>query len=109
MGNWKYECKGFLQVREILAKEIVAQEPYTEIVEHYKEILTALESCCDELTPESKADWVFYDAFKDLKEEIREEMELLGPDDYESGEETVNGLLGEMYELCDSASVWLGV
>ena len=76
---------------------------------HCMRIMYALESCCDELTPNGHEDWIFYDNFRDLKSEIHEEVELMDEDDYESCEETVNYYLSEMYDLCDVAKVWLGI
>ena len=78
-------------------------------VGHCMRILHAMEGCCDELTPDSATNWVFYDAFRDLKAEIHEEIELMDDMDYESCESTVNHYLNEMYDLCDSARVWLSL
>ena len=100
MGKWNKTCNSFKKVREMLEEEI-----YT--TSHCMKIMYAMESCCDELTPNNATEWPFYDAFRDLKSEIHEAIELMDEDDYESCAETVNCYLDEMYELCDSARVWL--
>lgn len=110
MGTWSFECQSFLKVRELIDKEIIAQEPYTEFVEHYREILTALENCCDELMLKAKAQKTFYGTFRDMKEEIHNAQdELDAAENCEEGEDLVNSLLREMYDLCDSANVWLAM
>lgn len=110
MGTWSFECQSFLKVRELIDKEIIAQEPYTELVEHYREILTALGNCLDELMSKAKLQKAFYGSFRDMKEEIHnayEELETV--ENCEEGEDLVNSLLREMYDLCDNANVWLAM
>lgn len=100
MAKWNKTCHSFAEVRSMLEED-------TYTTSHCMKIMSAMESCCDELTPNDAEDWVFYDAFRDLKSEIHEEIELMDEHDYESCENTVNCYLDEMYDLCDSARVWL--
>lgn len=72
-------------------------------------IMTELESCCDEITPDNRSEWIYYDEFRDMKSEIHKEIELMDEDDYESCEMTVNDFLENFYNLCDEARVWLGL
>ena len=102
MSRWKKTCHSFKNVRKMLQENI-------ETTEHCMKIMYAMESCCDELTPDHEADWNFYDDFRDLKSEIHEEVELMDEDDYESCEYVVNSYLNELYNLCDIAGVWLGI
>ena len=100
MARWNKTCKSFKKVRSMIADNI-------ETVSHCMAIMYAMESCCDELTPDEEMNWNFYDDFRDLKWEIHEEVEYMDDTDYESCEETVNHYLSELYDLCDSAGVWL--
>lgn len=98
--KWNYTCNRFKRVRELINEEI-------EIPKQCMLIMTELESCCDELTPDNRSEWIYYDEFRDLKSIIHEELELMDEDDYESCEMTVNDFLENFYNLCDEAKVWL--
>ena len=102
MGRWNKTCKSFKKVREM----IMDDEKTTELC---MKIMYAMESCCDELIPDDETNWDFYDDFRDLKWEIHEEIECMDETDYESCERTVDYYLGELYDLCDSAGVWLAM
>lgn len=102
MVRWNKTCNSFKNVRSMIEEGI-------ETASHCMKIMYAIENCCDELTPNDETDWIFYDDFRDLKCEIHEEVEYMDDTDYESCEETVNLYLGELYDLCDSAGVWLAV
>lgn len=97
---WDYTCYRFKEVRELINKEI-------ETPRQCMLIMTELESCCDELTPDKRSEWIYYDEFRDLKSIIHEEIELMDEDDYESCERTLNNYLEEFYNICDEARVWL--
>lgn len=98
MRKWEITCYKFKKVRELINQNI--ETPKQCIL-----IMNEIESCCDELTPNNKFDWVFYDEFRDLKSEIHEEIELMDEDDYYSCKNTVNNYLSEFYDLCDYANV----
>lgn len=100
MSRWNKTCNSFKNVRNMIAENV-------KTASHCMKIMYAMESCCDELTPDDEMDWIFYDDFRDLKWEIHEEVELMDETDYESCENTVDYYLGELYDLCDSAGVWL--
>ena len=102
MGRWEKTCHSFKRVRDMIAEHI-------ETPSHCMKIMYAMESCCDELTPDDETNWDFYDDFRDLKWEIHEEIEFMDETDYESCERTVDYYLGELYDLCDSAGVWLAL
>ncbi len=102
MSRWNKTCKSFKKVREM----IMDDEKTTELC---MKIMHTMESCCDELTPDDETNWDFYDDFRDLKWEIHEEIECMDETDYESCERTVDYYLGELYDLCDSAGVWLAM
>lgn len=92
----------FSKVRKMINEGI-------ETPDYCMEIMYAIESCCDELTPDSENEWIFYDDFRDLKAEIHEEVEYMDEEDYETCMETVNYYLSKFYDLCDIARVWLGI
>lgn len=100
MGRWNKTCHSFKRVRDMIGEEI-------ETASHCMKIMYAMENCCDELTSNNEAEWSFYDDFRDLKTEIHDEVEFMDEDDYESCEDAVNYYLGELYDLCDSAGIWL--
>lgn len=100
MDKWNKTCYSFKRVRNLLKESI-------RTASHCMKIMYAMENCCDELTPDSEAKWLYYDDFRDLKSEIHEEVELMDENDYGSCEDTVNYYLDELYNLCDSTGVWL--
>lgn len=100
MRKWEYSCKCFQHVRTLI-------ENNDESTSQCFKIMDALECCCDELAPDDREEWYFYDAFRDMKSEIHEEIEYMDESDYESCQNTVNNFLEEFYDLCDSANVWL--
>ena len=100
MAKWNKTCHSFKKVREMLEEGI-------ETPSHCMKIMYAMEACCDELAPNSAVNWTFYDDFRDLKANIHDEVEFMDEDDYASCEQTVNCWLDELYDLCDSARVWL--
>lgn len=102
MRKWDFVCDKFKQIREMIDEDI-------ETTQQCIDIMTHLECCCDELTPDNRADWYWYDDFRDMKSEIHEEIEYMGEDDYESCERTVNNFLEEFYDLCDEANVFLAL
>lgn len=102
MKKWDFNCNCFKEVRKLIDEDI-------RTVSQCFKIMDVLECCCDELTPDNKSEWIYYDAFIDMKSEIHDEIEYMDETDYESCEDTVNYFLGEFYDLCDSANVWLTI
>lgn len=100
--KWDYTCNRFKRVRELINEK-------KETPRQCMLIMTELESCCDEITPDNRSEWIYYDEFRDFKSMIYEEIELMDEDDYESCEITVNDFLEDFYDLCDAARVWLGL
>ena len=98
--SWDFTCYRFKRVRELITQNINTSKQCILIMK-------GLENCCDELTPDDRSDWIWYDEFIDLKTAIHEEIELIDEDDYEDCEMITNSLLQEFYNLCDEARVWL--
>lgn len=100
MAKWEIKCYTFNEVRELIDEGIESSEICIEIME-------ILADCCNEIA-KGKENWDFYDDFIDMRDEINEELECMSEiDDYDDLESTVNFMLREMYDLCDSARVWL--
>ena len=100
--RWEFTCNRFKRVRELINEK-------KETPRQCMLIMTELESCCDEITPDNRSEWIYYDEFRDFKSMIYEEIKLMDEDDYESCEITVNDFLEDFYDLCDEARVWLGL
>lgn len=88
MAKWIKRCDEFAKVRELINEE------------DYNGILKELASICDKYANE---DWDFSEDFANLKEDDID----LWVDDNEVDEDTINWILGEFYDLCDAARVWL--
>ena len=101
MSRWNKVCNSFKKVRDMINEDIESSRQCIRIMH-------VLECCCDELTPDYEKSWDFYHSFRDLKQEIHEEVELMDENDYNTCEDIVNTYLNELYDLCDSARVWLG-
>ena len=90
MRKWERTCE-FTEIRELIEsdndKSIQIKEKLIEICKKY----------ADE-------DWDFADDFSRLAEDIED----IALDDYDT-EENIDWALGEFYDLCDNASVWLEV
>ena len=102
MGRWNKTCNSFKEIRKMIDEDV-------KTTRQCMRIMYEMESCCDEMTPDYEEDWEFYDDFRDLKSEIHEEVEIMDENDYETCESIVNCYLNELYDLCDSAGVWLGI
>lgn len=100
MRKWNKVCRSFSKVRNLINEDIKTTEQGIKV-------MYAMENCCDELTSNDNTEWVFYEDFRDLKSEIHDEVESMDEQDYEACEDTVNYYLGELYDLCDTAGVWL--
>lgn len=88
MANWKVECKEFSEVRRMICDEADG-----------KEIMQKLHEICAKYCMK---DWEFAGDFEDLGCEIWDAKES-----GETEDDDVNYYLGEFYDLCDAAGVWL--
>lgn len=102
MSKWYKACHSFKGVRSMIDDGV-------ETVDRCVAIIEAIEDCCEQII-DNETDWDFYEDFADLKAEIHDEMESISEmDDYEDCQNMVNYYLGELYDLCDAARVWLAV
>lgn len=100
--KWTYTCHLFKEVRELINDDV-------ETAEHCIEILKRLRSCCELIINDHKKGWGWSQDFFLMKCDIDEALyETSSDDNYDTCEETVNYLLGEFYDLCDNAGIWLG-
>ena len=103
MSKWCKACYLFKEVRSMLNDSV-------ETVDCCVKIMSAIADCCEQII-DNETDWDFYEDFADLKAEIHDEMESIIEDetDYEDCENSINYYLGEFYDLCDIARVWLAI
>lgn len=86
---WKFECKGFLKVRE----ELNAESPDP------KKLSKELADLCGKL---GAFEWGCEERFKGLKEKISRDL-------LDADARMADGWLDEFYDLCDEARVWLPI
>lgn len=101
MPKWYKACYSFKKVRSMLDDDV-------KTVDRCVEIMEAIEDCCEQIM-DNETDWDFNEDFADLKAEIHDEIESISEMDYEDCKNIVNYYLGELYDLCDAARVWLAI
>ena len=106
MSKWYKACYSFKEVRSMLYDDV-------ETVDRCVEIIEAIEDCCEQIM-DNETNWDFYEDFADLKAEIHDEVESISEMsydeiDYKDCQNMVNYYLGELYDLCDVARVWLAI
>jgi hypothetical protein len=101
MAKWDKNCSRFGFVREMIDQD-------EESIDFCKRILEELIKCCEDLVQDGDEEWIYHEAFIDLKSDISEYVETICEDDeYEWVESEINYFLNEFYDLCDNARVWL--
>ena len=93
MAKWVKTCKEFSDVRELIRK--------ADSVGIMKSIL----NICRKYSRDKEFDFA-YD-FETLGDEI--EVELLDEEDVKEDEDVADYYLGEFYDLCDAARIWLAL
>ena len=93
MANWNKTCNEFKEVREL-----INSDEYCGY-----DILSRLAKICGKY---AKQDWDYAFDFEDLELEIEIVIE---DKDYDDEDDIVNYYLGEFYDLCDDARVWLAI
>ena len=93
MAKWVKTCKEFADVRELIEKVDSVG------------IMKSLLNICRKYSMDEEFDFA-YD-FEMLGDEI--EVELLDEEDVKEDEGVVDYYLGEFYDLCDSARIWLAL
>ena len=91
MARWNKTCNEFKEVREMISND-----------GSNRDILDRLVKICAKY---SKQNWGFAEDFDDLGMEIDCALKDGEYDD----DDSVNYYLGEFYDLCDNARVWLGI
>ena len=93
MAKWIKTCSEFADVRELIRKVDSVG------------IMKSLLNICQKYSKDRKLDYA--DEFKDLGDEIKEE--LLDEDNIREDEDITDYYLGEFYDLCDAARIWLAM
>lgn len=106
MTEWKYK----LEYHGKLLREYIKKEQTVEnIIAIYRQMIVCLERWKEILKKEDKEYWEYN------IDTMIEDLQCATPDledeelCYEDEEENLNYYLGDFYDLCDAARVWIGV
>lgn len=92
--DWKYTIKSGSNLRKAIDEE----DP--------KKVLDEIQNCCLEVIEKSK-DEDLIDEFDRLKNELNDEISMYDEDEID--ESVADYWLGELYDLCDNAKVFVGL
>ena len=107
MKKWKYEVKGLsIQLRELINESNSDYSDCVKILEKAVEICEYIKTI---LSKKDKDIWVdsFDDMIRDAQDAI--DYETSEDNDTEENEDIVNHYLSELYDLCDTANIFLAV
>ena len=105
MKKWKYEVKNLsVQLRELINESNSDYSDCVKILEKAVEICEYIKTI---LSEKDKDIWV--DSFDDMIRDIQDatDYEISEDNDTEENEDIVNYYLGDFYDLCDVANIWL--
>ena len=107
MKKWKYEVKGLsIQLRELINENSSDYSDCVKILEKTVEICEYIKTI---LSKKDKDIWG--DSFDDMIDSIQDaiDYEISEDNDTEENEDIVNHYLSELYDLCDTANIFLAV
>ena len=107
MKKWKYEVKGLsIQLRELINENSSDYSDCVKILEKTVEICEYIKTI---LSKKDKDIWE--DSFDDMIDSIQDaiDYEISEDNDTEENEDIVNHYLSELYDLCDTANIFLAV
>ena len=107
MKKWKYEVKGLsIQLRELINE---SNSDYSDCIKILKKTVEICEYIKTILSEKDKDIWE--DSFDDMIDSIKEclNYEINEDNDTEENEDIVNHYLSELYDLCDTANIFLAV
>lgn len=107
MKKWKYEVKILsIQLRELINENSSDYSDCVKILEKTVEICEYIKTI---LSKKDKDIWG--DSFDDMIDSIKEclDYEISEDNDTEENEDIVNHYLSELYDLCDTANIFLAV
>ena len=107
MKRWKYEVKGLsVQLRELINESNSDYSDCVKILEKTVEICEYIKTILSEKDKD-----IWEDSFDDIIDSIKEclNYEISEDNDTEENEDIVNHYLSELYDLCDTANIFLAV
>ena len=107
MKKWKYEVKGLsVQLRELINESNSDYSDCVKILEKTVEICEYIKTILSEKDKD-----IWEDSFDDMIRDIQDatDYEISEDNDTEENEDIVNHYLSELYDLCDTANIFLAV
>ena len=107
MKKWKYEVKSLsVQFRELINESNSDYSDCVKILEKAVEICEYIKTI---LSKKDKDIWE--DSFDDMIDNIQDaiDYEISEDNDTEENEDIVNHYLSELYDLCDTANIFLAI
>lgn len=107
MKKWNYEVKGLsIQLRELINESNSNYSDCVKILEKTVEICEYIKTILSEKDKD-----IWEDSFDDMIDSIKEclNYEISEDNDTEENEDIVNHYLSELYDLCDTANIFLAV
>ena len=107
MKKWKYEVKNLsVQLRGLINESNSDYSDCVKILEKTVEICEYIKTILSEKDKD-----IWEDSFDDMIDNIKEclNYEISEDNDTEENEDIVNHYLSELYDLCDTANIFLAV
>ena len=107
MKKWNYEVKGLsIQLRELINESNSDYSDCIKILEKTVEICEYIKTILSEKDKD-----IWEDSFDDMIDSIQDaiDYEISEDNDTEENEDIVNHYLSELYDLCDTANIFLAV
>ena len=107
MKKWNYEVKGLsIQLRELINESNSDYSDCVKILEKTVEICEYIKTILSEKDKD-----IWEDSFDDMIDSIQDaiDYEISEDNDTEENEDIVNHYLSELYDLCDTANIFLAV
>lgn len=106
MKNWKYTIGTAKELRKVVNNSDSSYEDCQKVL---NEIIVVCSCIREILNPKDREIWVdsFDDIIRDTQDAI--DYEISEDNDTEENEDIVNHYLSELYDLCDSANIFLAV
>ena len=107
MKKWNYEVKGLsIQLRELINESNSDYSDCVKILEKAVEICEYIKTILSEKDKD-----IWEDSFDDMIRDVQDaiDYEISEDNDTEENEDIVNHYLSELYDLCDTANIFLAV
>ena len=107
MKKWNYEVKGLsIQLRELINESNSDYSDCVKILEKAVEICEYIKTILSEKDKD-----IWEDSFDDMIDSIQDaiDYEISEDNDTEENEDIINHYLSELYDLCDTANIFLAV